>query len=189
MNAAIQTERLLLRRWRPEDLAPFAAMNADPRVMEFFPAALDAGQSAAMVEGVERGFRERGFGLWAAELKATSEFIGFIGLSVPGDPLPFAPCVEIGWRLAHAHWGRGYATEGARAALAYGFGPLGLDEIVSFTAQANARSRGVMTKIGMTRDPKDDFLHPRLPESHPLAPHVLYRKRRGGSDRAPALPG
>jgi len=184
MNAAIETPRLLLRRWRPEDLAPFAAMNADPRVMEFFPAALDRAQTAAMVERIEKGLSERGFGLWAAELKATKEFIGFIGLSVPGEPLPFSPCVEIGWRLAYAQWGKGYATEGARAALEFGFGPLGLDEIVSFTAARNARSRVVMTKIGMTRDPKDDFLHPRISADHPLAPHVLYRIRPRGAKKA-----
>jgi RimJ/RimL family protein N-acetyltransferase len=174
----IRTERLLLRRWRPDDLAPFAAMNADPRVTEFLPTPLSREESDAWVARAEAHFERHGFGLWAAEIFGVAPFAGFIGLSTPRFDAPFQPCVEIGWRLAPAHWGRGFATEGARAVLAFGFDVLRLAEIVSFTVPANARSRRVMEKIGMTRNPADDFDHPLLPEGHPLRRHVLYRIRR-----------
>jgi RimJ/RimL family protein N-acetyltransferase len=151
-------------------------MNADPAVMEFFPAPLTRVESDALVDRILAHFSARGFGVSAAELKATGEFIGFIGLAVPRFEAHFTPCVEIGWRLAAAHWGTGLATEGATAVLDYAFGTLGLREIVSFTSAVNMRSRKVMEKIGMTRNPADDFDHPNLPEGHWLSRHVLYRK-------------
>jgi RimJ/RimL family protein N-acetyltransferase len=165
----------MLRRWRPEDREPFAAMNADPRVMEHFPKLLSREESGAFVERIEAHLDEYGFAHWAVELPGVAPFIGFIGLSVPQFEAAFTPCVEVGWRLAAEHWGRGYAIEGARAAVEFGFGQLGLKEIVSFTVPANVRSRRVMEKLGMTHDPADDFEHPRLPPGHALRRHVLYR--------------
>jgi RimJ/RimL family protein N-acetyltransferase len=176
----IPTFRLLLRPWRDEDLPAFAAMNADPRVMEFFPRPLDRAESDARAARIRDHFARHGFGLWAVEVPGVADFIGFVGLSVPDFEMPFMPCVEVGWRLAHEHWGQGYATEAARAALDFGFRRLALDEIVSFTVPANRRSRGVMERIGMTRTPADDFDHPALPEGHPLRRHVLYRAIRRG---------
>jgi RimJ/RimL family protein N-acetyltransferase len=176
--ATIRTARLELRPWRDEDRAPFAALNADPRVMEFFPKTLDRADSDAMAARLREHFDRHGFGLWAVEVPGVADFIGFVGLAVPRFEAHFTPCVEIGWRLAREHWGRGYATEAARAALAFGFRDLALDEIVSFTTTANLRSRAVMERIGMTRSPADDFDHPALPEGHPLRRHVLYRARR-----------
>ena len=178
-NPTIQTPRLLLRPWRDADLAPFAAMNADPVVMEFFPRPLDRAESDVAVGRVRDHFAARGFGLWAVEVPGVADFIGFVGLAVPRFEAHFTPCVEIGWRLVREHWGRGYATEAARAALGFGFEELALDEIVSFTVPANIRSRAVMERIGMTRSPADDFDHPGLPEGHPLRRHVLYRLSRG----------
>jgi RimJ/RimL family protein N-acetyltransferase len=169
---------LLLRPWRDEDLPAFAALNADPRVMEFMPKALSRDESDARADRIRRHWAERGFGLWAVEVPGVAPFIGFVGLSVPPFEAAFTPCVEIGWRLAFAHWGRGYATEAANAALEDGFGRLGLTEIVSFTVPANVRSRRVMERLGMTRSPADDFDHPLLPEGHPLRRHVLYRIRQ-----------
>ena len=171
----LRTERLLLRRWRPEDRAPLAALNADPRVLEFLPRALTARESDALIRRIEDGFDEHGFGLWAVELRDSGALAGFVGLAVPRFEAPFMPCVEVGWRLAFEHWGRGYATEGARAAVEFGFGPGGLGEIVSLTVPANRRSRRVMEKLGMTRDPADDFDHPNLEPGDPLRRHVLYR--------------
>ena len=171
----LHTERLLLRRWREADCEPFARMNADQRVMEYFPAPLTRAESDALVDRIEAHFAERGWGPWAAELRATGEFIGFIGLSVPRFEAHFTPCVEIGWRLAAEHWGKGLATEGARAALDYAFTELRLPEVVSFTTLENLRSRRVMEKIGMTHDPGDDFDHPAIAEGHWLRRHVLYR--------------
>ena len=174
----IATERLVLRRWREDDREPFARMNADPRVMEFFLAPLTRAQSDAMIDTIEARFGDRGYSLWAAELRMTGEFTGFIGLSVPAFQAHFTPCVEIGWRLAAEHWGKGLATEGARAVARYAFEVLGLDEIVSFTSEVNLRSRRVMEKIGMGRDPRDDFDHPKMARRHPLERHVLYRLKR-----------
>jgi RimJ/RimL family protein N-acetyltransferase len=171
----ISGERVLLRPWRDDDRAPFAAMNADPRVMEFFPDRLDRGRSDALIERIRAHFAERGFGLWAVEAPGVAPFIGFAGLAVPRFAARFTPCVEVGWRLAFAHWGRGYATEAARLALADGFGRLALPAVVSFTAAGNRRSRAVMERLGMRRDPAEDFDHPDLPEGHPLRRHVLYR--------------
>ncbi len=173
----LQTERLLLRPWRDEDLAPFAAMNADARVRAYFPGCLTRAESDASAEKIRASFEARGYGLWAAEEMSGAPFVGFIGLSEPSFTAPFTPCVEIGWRLVHAAWGRGYATEGARAALAFAFERLGLAEIVSMTTPDNTRSRRVMEKLGMQRDPADDFDHPNLPPASPLRRHVLYRLR------------
>ena len=174
----LATERLFLRPWRESDREPFARINADPVVMQHFPAPLSRAESDAVVDRIEAHFRQRGFGPFAAELRDEHTFIGFIGLSVPSFDAHFTPCVEIGWRLAAAYWGRGLATEGALAVKQYGFETLALDELVSFTVPANIGSRRVMEKIGMTNDPADDFDHPNLPEGHPLRRHVLYRLTR-----------
>jgi len=174
----IETDRLTLRRWNSSDIEPFARLNADPRVMEFFPATLDRVETEAMIAKIEEKFERQGFGVWAAELKDPKTFIGFIGLNVPGYPLPFSPCTEIAWRLAFEYWGRGYAQEGARAVLAYGFENLRLREIVSFTTVNNFRSRRVMERIGMAYDSQGDFDHPNLDQNHPLRRHVLYRKMK-----------
>lgn len=168
-----ETPRLRLVVWQERHLAPFAAMNADPEVMQYFPAPLDAEQSRASVEIWQAQFAERGWSNWALELRGSGEFIGFVGLSVPRRVLPFSPCVEIGWRLARRFWGEGYAGEAARGCLAVGFGKLGLDEIVSFTALANRRSRAVMERIGM-HDTGRDFDHPGVPEGSALRRHCLY---------------
>jgi RimJ/RimL family protein N-acetyltransferase len=175
----IPTNRLRLRRWLPSDVEPFAAMNADPRVAEYLPTPLSREDSEAFVARIQAHFEKHGFGLWAVEIPGVTPFAGFVGLATPRFEAHFTPAVEIGWRLGAEYWGRGYATEGARAVLEYGFDVLGLEEIVSMTVPANARSRRVMEKIGMTRTPADDFDHPLLPEGHPLRRHVLYRKGRG----------
>ena len=178
----LATDRLVLRPWHDSDLAPFAALNADPEVMEHFPATLTAAEAAALAADIREDMVERGFGWWAAEVPGVAPFIGFIGLSVPDFGAHFLPpgqrVVEVGWRLARAHWGRGYATEGARECLRFGFEDLGLAEIVAFTATPNARSEAVMQRLGMTRDPADDFDHPKLPPGHRLSRHVLYRLGR-----------
>jgi len=174
----LTTDRLLLRPWRDDDLLPMAALNADPRVMEFMPKLLSREESDALVARIRAHFAERGFGLWCVEVAGIAPCAGWVGLSVPAFQTAFTPCVEIGWRLAAEHWGYGYATEGARAALRYGFESLGLDEIVSFTVPANVRSRAVMESIGMTHHADEDFEHPVLPEGHPLRRHVLYRLTR-----------
>lgn len=171
----LSSDRILLRRWRDEDRAPFAAMNADPRVMEFYPRHLDRAQSDSMIDRIEEHLCARGFGLWAAEVPRVAPFIGYVGLSVPQFAAHFTPCVEIGWRLAAEYWGHGYATDAARLALAHGFGPLALPAVVSFTSAENRRSRAVMERLRMHRDPAEDFDHPDLPEGHPLRRHVLYR--------------
>jgi RimJ/RimL family protein N-acetyltransferase len=167
--------RVVLRPWREADRAPFAAMNADPRVMEFFVARLDRAGSDAMVDRIRAHFDLHGFGLWAVEVPGIAPFIGFTGLAVPRFEAPFVPCVEIGWRLAAEHWGCGYAAEAARLALDHGFGTVGLPEILAFTAVANRRSRAVMERLGMRHDPGADFDHPLVPDGHPLQRHVLYR--------------
>jgi ribosomal-protein-alanine N-acetyltransferase len=171
----MRTERLILRRWRDSDREPFAAINADPVVMEFFPAKLSRADSDATIARIEAGFDEYGFGLWAVELAGTAEFIGFTGLSVPRFTAHFTPAVEIGWRLARSAWGHGYATEAARGALTTGFTDHGLAEIVSFTTTMNTRSRAVMARLGMSHDPHEDFDHPTIGEGSPLRRHVLYR--------------
>lgn len=181
MVTDLRTTRLILRRWRPSDRAPFARMNADPRVMQHYPSLLTCEQSDAFADRIESHFEKHNFGLWAAELISTGKFIGYIGLSVPTFEAHFTPCVEIGWRLHAEHWGHGLATEGARAVLHHAFAILNLDEIVSFTTPANVASRRVMEKLGMTRSPADDFDHPSLSEHHPLRRHVLYRIQRAGN--------
>jgi RimJ/RimL family protein N-acetyltransferase len=178
----LQTPRLILRRWRDADREPFAVINADPRVMEFFPATLSREQSDSLIDRIETHFRQHGFGLYAAELRSNGTFAGFIGLSVPSFKARFTPCVEASWRIAPELWGQGLATEGARAIVDYGFQVLGLKEIVSFTVPANLRSRRVMEKVGMTHNPADDFEHPQLPPRHPLRRHVLYRLPSPGGD-------
>jgi ribosomal-protein-alanine N-acetyltransferase len=174
---ALRTERLVMRRWRDEDREPFAKMNADPRVMEHFPGLMSRAESDRLVDLIVAHFDEHGYGLWAVEVPGAVQFAGFVGLNVTLFDAPFTPAVEVGWRLAAGHWGHGYATEAAREALHYGFDEVGLDEIVSFTVPANVRSRRVMDKLGMTRDPDGDFDHPSL-VGQPLARHVLYRLRR-----------
>jgi RimJ/RimL family protein N-acetyltransferase len=174
----LRTDRLLLRRWRSDDRGPFARLNADPRVVEFLPGPLSQEESDARADRIETHFERHGFGLWAVEILDVTTFAGIVGLSVPPFETHFTPCVEIGWRLDTANWNRGYATEGARAVLAFGFDSLHLDEIVSYTVPANVRSRRVMEKIGMTHSAADDFDHPLLPEGHRLRRHVLYRLAR-----------
>jgi RimJ/RimL family protein N-acetyltransferase len=173
----LTTERLILRPWRDEDFAPYAAINADPRVMEHYPATQTRAESDAGALRIKSRIEEQGWGLWAMELRESGAFVGFTGLQRPPFEAHFTPCIEIGWRVAYEYWGRGLAPEAARASLAFGFDRLGLEEIVAMTATRNLRSMRVMEKVGMTRDPADDFEMPRLPEGHPLRPHVLYRKR------------
>lgn len=184
----IRTERLLLRRWRESDLAPFAAMNADPEVMRYFPRMLTRTESDSLVARIEDHFERNGFGLWAVEVVGGEPFIGFVGLLRVGFDAPFAPAVEVGWRLARNAWGLGYATEGARASLEYAFGCLGLKEVVSFTATGNTRSRRVMERLGMVRDELGDFEHPALEPGDPLRLHVLYRADSGTWPIAPVAP-
>lgn len=171
----LETSRLLLRKWQQHDVAPFAAMNQCPQVMEHFPNTLTPEESANAIKAFNAEIAQQGFGLFACELKTTAQFIGFVGLHIPPFHAHFTPCVEIAWRLAQPFWGQGYATEAARAVLQFGFEQCKLTEIVSFTVLANTRSRRVMEKLGMQHNPRDDFDHPKLPIDHPLAKHVLYR--------------
>jgi RimJ/RimL family protein N-acetyltransferase len=171
----LRTERLLLRPWRTQDREPFAAMNDDPAVMEYFPTTLTRAESDARAEHFGSDIQRLGYGFWAAEIPGEAPFIGFIGLMATDDEMPFSPAIEIGWRLAREHWGHGFASEGARAALAFGFSELGLEQIVALTAAANLRSRRVMERLGMQRDPAEDFIHPGVHADHPIASHVLYR--------------
>ncbi len=185
------TPRLCLRQWRDTDRSPFAALNADPVVMEHFVAPIGRVESDAFVDRQIAKLAGRRYGLWAVEIRGGAPFIGFVGLESPTYETHFTPAVEVGWRLACPFWGAGYATEAAGAALGYGFRELGLAQIVSFTATANVRSRAVMERIGMTHDPADDFDHPRIPRGHPLCRHVLYRLDRrsapgAGNERAAA---
>jgi RimJ/RimL family protein N-acetyltransferase len=175
----VRTARLELRQWREGDLAPFAALNADPETMRFFPSALTRAESDSLATRAQLQIAERGWGLWAVEVADSGRFIGFVGLAEPRFEAHFTPAVEVGWRLARDAWGHGYATEGGRAALAFAFDELGLEEVVSFTAVVNERSRKVMERLGMTRDPADDFDHPSITDG-PLRRHVLYRVGRAG---------
>jgi len=175
MAIHLETERLHLRDWGDGDLKPFAALNADKIVMEFFQTALDRTQSDAMATRIQQGLDENGHGFFAVAVKTSGTFIGFAGLNSVCFEAPFTPAVEIGWRMAVDAWGHGYATEAARACLAYGFGERGFREVVSFTTRSNRRSMAVMERIGMSRNTDDDFEHPALPVKHPLRPHVLYR--------------
>ncbi len=171
----LETDRLLLRSWTGDDLEPFAAMSADAAVMQFYPAPLSREEAYALAQWFQQSLDANGFGFYALEAKATGAFLGYVGLAKTEFDAAFTPAVEIGWRLAAASWGQGYATEAARACLQHGFAALGLDEIVSFTTPQNTRSIAVMERLGMVRDPADDFEHPKLPAGHPLRPHVLYR--------------
>lgn len=173
----LETERLVLRQWRPADRESFAALNADPRVMEFFPETMDRCASDAMADRCEAMIVERGWGLWAVEVKQSGRFIGYVGLHIPAAELPFSPCVEVGWRLARDAWGKGYATEAARSAFEVGFAQLELPEIVSFTALGNRRSRAVMQRLEMRED-AHTFDHPSVAPGHPLRRHCLYRLAR-----------
>jgi RimJ/RimL family protein N-acetyltransferase len=171
------TSRLRLRQWRESDREPFAAMNADPAVMEFFPSLLPRQSSDASIDQWQSQFRSQGWSNWAVEALESSQFVGFIGLSIPRRVLPFSPCVEIGWRLAKACWGRGFATEGGRAVLEVAFNRIGLSEVVSFTTLGNLRSRAVMERLGL-RNTLRDFEHPGVPEGHAFRRHCLYRITR-----------
>ncbi len=173
MPETLRTARLILRPWRPEDRAPFAALNVDPVVMEHFPSLLTREQSDAFVERIEAGFAEHGYGLWAVE--DASGFVGFTGLAWQRFEADVPPALEVGWRLARSAWGKGYATEAGTAALQRGL--VEVDAVVSMTALSNTRSERVMQRIGMQRDRVFD--HVRLPAGHPLRPHVLYRAERG----------
>jgi RimJ/RimL family protein N-acetyltransferase len=168
------TARLVLRQWREQDRAPFAALNADPLVMAHFPSRLTQSESDALMDRCVAQIERRGYGLWAVQTRAGGDFIGFVGLAVPTWEAKFTPCTEIGWRLARSAWGHGYATEAANTVLATAFGLLKLEEVVSFTTTHNLPSRRVMERIGMTRDPSEDFDHPRVTEG-PMRRHVLYR--------------
>ena len=176
-NLLIETDRLVLRKWERRDREPFARLNADVRVMEFMPARLSRAESDSLLERIQHHFHAHGFGLYAAQSHQEHAFVGFIGLAVPTFQAHFTPCVEIGWRLFPEYWGRGLATEGARAVVRHAFDVLGLCSLVAFTVPENIRSRRVMEKIGMTHDPSDDFDHPNL-MGHPMRRHVLYRLRR-----------
>lgn len=177
----IETARLRLRGWRDADREPFAALNADPEVMAFFPAVQDRAASDASIDRWQAQLESEGWSNWAVELRDGGDFVGVVGLGVPRRALPCSPCVEVGWRLARPYWGRGLASEAARAALGVGFGAAGLAEIVSCTALGNRPSRAVMERIGM-RDAREDFDHPGVPEGHPLRRHCLYRIDRPGFD-------
>jgi ribosomal-protein-alanine N-acetyltransferase len=189
----LTTSRLILRPWRDADLSAFARLNDDPAVMEFLPRRLSRDESDAYAARTRTVIENRGWGFWAVEVKgagtaaaapfiagaaAAAPFIGFVGLSVPGFEAHFTPCVEIGWRLAKEHWGCGYASEAAAATLRFAFENLKLRQVVAFTVPLNKRSMRVMERIGMSRDPADDFEHPKLPPGHPLRAHVLYRVNR-----------
>jgi RimJ/RimL family protein N-acetyltransferase len=171
----LQTSRLLLRPWVAADREPFAAMNADPQVRAHYPTLLSREESDASVARIEAHFAGHGYGFWAVEIPGVAPFVGMVGLAVLDFDAHFTPCIEIGWRLAVPHWGRGYATEAALASLAFGFDELKLDEIVAYTAAGNVRSRRVMERIGMTHDPVDDFDHPSVADGHPFRRHVLFR--------------
>ena len=176
----LTTDRLLLRRWRESDREPFAALNADPEVMRYFPATRTRPESDAMVDRLDAAIEADGFGLWAVECRDSAAFVGFVGLSRPTFDPALVGKVEIGWRLAREAWGQGFATEAAREAVRFAFDPTGADlpGLISFTAAVNEPSRRVMRRLGMTHDPADDFEHPALPPGHALRPHVLYRLSR-----------
>jgi RimJ/RimL family protein N-acetyltransferase len=178
LGPRLTTERLLLRRWEPSDFAPFADLNNDPEVMRHLHEPMTAVESDAFVDRIEEHFDADGFGLWALEVRATGAFVGFTGLARQTFEAPFNPSVEVGWRLARGAWGHGYATEAARAALAFAFEVLELDEVVSITTAVNLRSQAVMRRLGMTRDPADDFEQQHMPVDHALRPAVLHRLSR-----------
>ncbi|HEV8053187.1 MAG TPA: GNAT family N-acetyltransferase [Parachlamydiaceae bacterium] len=174
----IETNRLILRHWQQEDLEHFVAMNSDPHVMEHFPALKSFDESLKEYHAIAEHFEKNGYGCWAVSEVNKAEFIGFIGLRYIDFLAAFTPTVEVGWRLKYEYWGKGYATEGAKASLNYGFEILRLPEIISFTSTQNLRSRAVMERIGMQPCPNNDFDHPKLPDGHPLRRHIFYRVYR-----------
>lgn len=174
----LQSRRLRLRAWHDDDLSKFAELNADAEVNQYLLGPLTRFESDALVGRIAEHFDREGFGFWAVEAPGVASFIGMVGLSSPSYTAPFTPCVEVGWRIAKRYWGQGFATEAAEAALEFGFTTLDLPEIVALTVPANARSRGVMSKLGMTRRPSDDFSHPLVPVGHALERHVLYRLQK-----------
>lgn len=175
--AGLRSERLLLRQWQERDLEPFAELNADAEVMRYFPTTLAREESDVLATAIRRGIEKQGWGLWAVEVIDGASFIGFVGLNEPSFEAHFTPTVEVGWRLAREHWGRGYATEAGQAAIEFGFGELALNQIVAMIGTGNSRSKRVAERLGMTRDPADDFDHPRVPPG-PLRRHVLFRLDR-----------
>lgn len=170
----LETARLRLRQWTNDDKTALARLNANARVMEFFPHTLSRAESDALAERIMRALMHRGWGWWAVEVKNQHRFIGFVGISIPSADLPFNPCVEVGWRLDYPYWGNGYATEAARAAISFGFGTLNLEKIVSFTTLLNTRSQAVMKKLGMQRG-SETFIHPDVPEGSDLQEHCFYQ--------------
>jgi RimJ/RimL family protein N-acetyltransferase len=169
----IETARLILRPWRDQDRAAFADINGDPRVGDWLGGVIDRAASDALMERLSAEIAEQGFGFWAAERKADGRLVGMVGLRRQTDAPP-APCLEMGWRLAAETWGQGLATEGAAAALRWGFANLSADEILAWTAASNLRSQAVMRRIGMAPDPARDFDHPKLADEHPLRRHVTF---------------
>lgn len=174
----IRTQRLILRPWRNSDLKPFADLNADLKVMQFYPSPLSRKESDSLAEKIQREFFLRGYGFWAVEIPGEYDFIGYIGLNYWNLNMSFAPCIDVGWRLASEHWGKGYATEGARAALKYGFEVLEFSEIVAMATIGNVKSHRVMERLGMRHDPAENFEHPMVPKGDPLSWRVLYRLTR-----------
>lgn len=174
----IETDRLVLRRWREEDREPFAALNADPEVMRYFVRPLTREESDRLVDRIEARFEADGIGQWAVERREDGRFLGFTGLAPASFEASFTPTIEVGWRFARSAWGHGYATEAGRAALHYGFQVRGLETILSWTSVLNLPSIAVMERLGMHHDPADDFDHPLVPEGHPLRRHALYRLDR-----------
>jgi len=174
----LPTQRLILRPWRETDLEPFAKLNADPKVMEFYPSVLTQEESDALAVKFQKEFKERGYGFWAIEVPGVADFIGYVGLNYWNLEMKFAPCIDIGWRLDSSYWGYGYATEGAKAALHHGFKTLGFSEIVAMATIGNIRSRHLMERLGMKNDPAENFEHPRVPLGDPLSLRVLYRLSR-----------
>ncbi len=171
---ALETNRILLRQWKNQDLPAFAKLNSDPEVMKYFPNRLNRKESDAIAEKCKSLISENGWGFWALELKNTEEFLGFVGLHSIKADLPFSPCVEIGWRLSKKHWGNGYATESAKTVLDYAFETLKLNDVVSFTTRSNTPSRAIMERLGFSNT-HQNFMHPDIPENSPLAEHVLYK--------------
>jgi RimJ/RimL family protein N-acetyltransferase len=171
----LRTRRLVLRQWQDADLDPFSAMQADPRVMEFYPSYYDRIETAATIARFQQHFIQHGFGRWVVEVPGVAAFVGCVGLAVVTFDAHFTPSVEVGWRLAFEHWGKGFATEAAQASIDFAFEQLNLNEIVSFTTPVNQRSRNVMERLGMKHAVNEDFDHPNLSPGHPLRRHVLYR--------------
>jgi len=174
----LTTARLLLRQWKSSDYEPFAELNADPEVMRHIREPMTRAQSDGFATRIEERLETDGYGLWAVEVRESGTFVGFVGLAHQTFEAPFNPSVEVGWRLAREAWGHGYATEGGRAALEHAFGVLGLEEVVSITTAGNLRSQAVMRRLGMTRDPADDFEQAHFPADHPLRHAVLHRLSR-----------